>query len=74
MVTNCPTQSAKKKMARTPKDFKTTGSCGDDANGAPIGSRVSVSLIAGTIEKKRLPDSPSASMYLLDRKLVKRMK
>jgi hypothetical protein len=38
--------------------------CGDEANGAPTGSRAGVSLIAGTIEKKKLPESPRASMYL----------
>ncbi len=62
------------RMANTPNDFKTRGSCGDEANGAPTGSRVSVSLIAGTIEKKRLPESPKTSMYLLARILEKRMK
>jgi hypothetical protein len=31
-------------------------------------------LIAGTIEKKRLPESPKASMYLLARILEKRIK
>jgi hypothetical protein len=74
IFTTCATQSAKTRTAITPNDFKTRGSCGDEANGAPTGSRVRVSLIAGTIEKNRLPESPKASMNLLARSLEKRMK
>jgi len=62
------------RTANTPSDLKTTGSCGDVANGAPTGRRVRVSFTAGTIEKKKLPVSPQASMYLLARIFAKRIK
>jgi arsenical pump membrane protein len=74
IFTTCATQRAKIRTAITPNDFKTRGSCGDEANGALTGSRVSVSLIAGTIEKNKLPESPKVSMYLLVRILEKRIK